>query len=134
MLIAAVARPSGLRTGAASEMSPIDVSCSVSAKPCARALRTSAMIASSDVFVCCVYEVTEGIATITIRRAEKLSALLPEMILVMADLIETARRDPKVRAVVLRGDGSSFCAGDDLHQEDRFRYGPPDMHTRLKMG
>ncbi|WP_270933488.1 enoyl-CoA hydratase/isomerase family protein [Falsiroseomonas oryzae] len=80
------------------------------------------------------YEVAEGIATITIRRAEKLNALLPEMILVMADLIETARRDPKVRAVVLRGDGSSFCAGDDLHPEDRFKYGPPDMHTRLKMG
>lgn len=80
------------------------------------------------------YEVTEGIATITIRRAEKLNALLPEMILVMADLIEAARRDPKVRAVVLRGDGSSFCAGDDLHPEDRFKYGPPDMHTRLKMG
>ncbi len=80
------------------------------------------------------YEVVDGIGTITIRRAEKLNALLPEMILVMADLIETARRDPKVRAVVLRGDGSSFCAGDDLHPEDRFKYGPPDMHTRLRMG
>jgi len=80
------------------------------------------------------YEVSEGICTITIRRADKLNALLPDMILVMADLLERARRDSKVRAVVLRGDGTSFCAGDDLHPEDRFKYGPPDLHTRLKMG
>lgn len=80
------------------------------------------------------YEVSEGIATITIRRPEKLNALLPDMILVMADLIERARRDSKVRAVVLRGEGASFCAGDDLSPEDRFKYGPPDLHTRMKMG
>lgn len=80
------------------------------------------------------YEASDGIATITIRRADKLNSLLPDMILVMADMIERARRDPKVRAVVLRGEGTSFCAGDDLHPEDRFKYGPPDLHTRLKMG
>lgn len=33
-----------------------------------------------------------------------------------------------------RGEGTSFCAGDDLAPEDRFKYGPPDMHTRLKIG
>lgn len=80
------------------------------------------------------YDVADGIATITIRRPEKLNALLPDMILVMADLIERARRDAKVRALVLRGDGPSFCAGDDLHPEDRFKFGPPDLHTRMKMG
>jgi enoyl-CoA hydratase/carnithine racemase len=80
------------------------------------------------------YSVSEGIATITINRADKLNALLPDMILVFADLIERARRDANVRALVIRGEGSSFCAGDDLHPEDRFKYGPPDLHTRLKMG
>lgn len=80
------------------------------------------------------YEVSEGVATITIRRAEKLNALLPDMILVMADLIERARRDAEVRCVVLCGEGKSFCAGDDLHPEDRFKYGPPDLQTRQKMG
>lgn len=80
------------------------------------------------------YDVADGIATITIRRADKLNALLPDMILVMADLIERARRDAKVRCLVLRGEGKSFCAGDDLHPEDRFKYGPPDLHTRMKMG
>jgi enoyl-CoA hydratase/carnithine racemase len=80
------------------------------------------------------YAVADGIATIEICRPEKLNALLPDMILVFSDLLERARRDAKVRVVVLRGKGTSFCAGDDLHPEDRFKYGPPDLHTRLKMG
>jgi enoyl-CoA hydratase/carnithine racemase len=80
------------------------------------------------------YEVSDAIATITIKRVQKLNALLPDMILVFADLLERARRDAAVRAVVIRGEGTSFCAGDDLHPEDRFKYGPPDLHTRLKMG
>ena len=78
--------------------------------------------------------VSEGIGTITIARAAKLNALLPDMILEFSDLIERARRDVVVRALVIRGEGKSFCAGDDLHPEDRFKYGPPDLHTRLKMG
>ncbi|MBV9555910.1 MAG: enoyl-CoA hydratase/isomerase family protein, partial [Pseudolabrys sp.] len=80
------------------------------------------------------YEVANSIATITIRRPDKLNALLPDMILVFADLLERARRDHAVRAIVIRGEGTSFCAGDDLHPEDRFKYGPPDLHTRMKMG
>ena len=80
------------------------------------------------------YAVSAGIATITIDRAAKLNALLPDMILEFSDFLERARRDAAVRCVVIRGDGKSFCAGDDLHPEDRFKYGPPDMHTRLKMG
>ncbi|TVR09294.1 MAG: enoyl-CoA hydratase [Salinarimonadaceae bacterium] len=80
------------------------------------------------------YSVADGIATITIQRPQKLNALLPDMILVFADLIERARRDNDVRALVLKGEGTSFCAGDDLHPEDRFKYGPPDLHTRMKMG
>lgn len=80
------------------------------------------------------YSVADKIATITICRPQKLNALLPDMILVFADLLERARRDSNVRAVVIKGEGTSFCAGDDLHPEDRFKYGAPDLHTRLKMG
>ena len=60
------------------------------------------------------YTVADGIATIEIRRPEKLNALLPDMILAFSDLIERARRDAKVRAVVVRGQGSTFCAGDEV--------------------
>jgi enoyl-CoA hydratase/carnithine racemase len=80
------------------------------------------------------YTVADNIATIGIERGQKMNALLPDMIMNFSDLIERARRDSKVRAVVIRGAGKNFCAGDDLNPEDRFKYGPPDLHTRLKMG
>lgn len=79
-----------------------------------------------------LYDSHEGIGTITINRPKKLNALTPEMILDMCDVIEEIRRDHAVRAVVVRGEGTSFCAGDDLHPEERFKYGPPDLQTRLK--
>jgi enoyl-CoA hydratase/carnithine racemase len=79
-------------------------------------------------------DVHEGIGTITLNRPEKRNALTPAMILEVCDAIERVRQDYAVRAVVLQGAGKSFCAGDDLHHEDRFRYGPPELQTRLKTG
>ncbi len=79
-------------------------------------------------------DIDGAIATITLNRPHKLNALYPGMILRLLDLIEECRRDRRVRAVVLRGSGRAFCAGDDLAPEDRFKYGPPDVQTRLKTG
>ncbi|MDP6883703.1 MAG: enoyl-CoA hydratase/isomerase family protein, partial [Rhodospirillales bacterium] len=81
-----------------------------------------------------LFEKDDGVGTITINREKKLNALLPEMIVEMCDVLEEARRDHAVRSIVLRGSGRSFCAGDDLHPEDRFKYGNPDLQTRLKVG
>jgi enoyl-CoA hydratase/carnithine racemase len=74
------------------------------------------------------------VATISLNRPNKLNALYPEMILQFLDHIETVRRDNTVRALVIRGEGRAFCAGDDLAPEDRFKYGAPDLQTRLKTG
>jgi enoyl-CoA hydratase/carnithine racemase len=79
-------------------------------------------------------DIKGAVATITLNRPKRLNALYPEMILRLLDLIEQVRRDRQVRAVVLRGNGRAFCAGDDLAPEDRFKYGPPDVQTRLKTG
>ena len=81
-----------------------------------------------------LFEKDAGVGTITLNRPEKLNALLPEMIIELSDTLEDARRDHAVRAIVLRGAGPSFCAGDDLHPEERFKYGNPDLQTRLKVG
>lgn len=79
-------------------------------------------------------EIDDGLAIVTLERANKLNALYPEMILRLVDVIEEVRRDNKVRAMVLRGEGRAFCAGDDLAPEDRFKYGPPDLQTRMRTG
>jgi enoyl-CoA hydratase/carnithine racemase len=79
-------------------------------------------------------EIEDSIATITLNRPNKLNALYPDAILRFIDLIEQVRRDSTVRAVVLRGNGRAFCSGDDLAPEDRFKYGPPDLQTRLRTG
>ncbi|VTU35843.1 enoyl-CoA hydratase/isomerase family protein [Variovorax sp. PBL-E5] len=74
------------------------------------------------------------IATVTLDRPHKLNALYPEMILRLVDVIEQIRRDNTVRVMVLRGEGRAFCAGDDLAPEDRFKYGPPDLQSRMRTG
>lgn len=79
-------------------------------------------------------DIEGGIATVTLDRPNKLNALYPEMILRLVDVIEQIRRDNKVRVMVLRGEGRSFCAGDDLAPEDRFKYGPPDLQSRMRTG
>ena len=80
------------------------------------------------------FDIDGAVGIITLNRPLKLNALYPEMILRFVDLIEEARRNNKVRCLVVRGEGRAFCAGDDLSPEDRFKYGPPDLHTRLRTG
>lgn len=58
--------------------------------------------------------ITDGIAHVRLTRPEKLNALTLET---LEDLVATARQlrsDRSVRAVVLSGQGSSFCAGLDF--------------------
>ena len=60
------------------------------------------------------YSSSDGIATITFNRPEKLNALLPDMIHTYSDLLSYADHDPLVRAIVVTGAGRGFCSGADL--------------------
>jgi len=58
--------------------------------------------------------VTDGIAQVRLNRPEKLNALTLDL---LAELVSTARElsaDRSLRAVVLAGEGDSFCAGLDF--------------------
>jgi methylglutaconyl-CoA hydratase len=55
-----------------------------------------------------------GIATLTLDRPEKHNALSPDLIDALASAAADLAADASVRAVVLTGRGSSFCAGGDL--------------------
>src|SRR5438874_3012757 len=63
-----------------------------------------------------LYEVGDGIATLTFNRPEVMNALTFEIYAQLRDLFETLRYNEAVRAVVLTGAGDNFCSGGDVHQ------------------
>ena len=61
-----------------------------------------------------LYEVADGIATLTINRPERLNTISGPMLKRLTELLIKANEDPKVRVVVLTATGRAFCAGLDL--------------------
>ena len=61
-----------------------------------------------------LYDLSDGIATITLNRPAALNALLPEMGDQLAALVDRAEADDAVRVIVLTGAGRAFSAGADL--------------------
>ena len=63
-----------------------------------------------------LYEVNEGVATLTLNRPEVMNALTFEVYAQLRDLFAELRRDDNVRAVILTGAGDHFCSGGDVHE------------------
>ena len=61
-----------------------------------------------------LYDVQDGVATITLNRPESLNAMNPEMLATMFGVAEKASADPGVRCVVVTGAGRAFSAGGDV--------------------
>jgi enoyl-CoA hydratase len=62
-----------------------------------------------------LYEVSDGVATVTLNRPEQRNALSAQLLGELVDATKRARDDADVRAVVLTGAGDKvFCAGADL--------------------
>jgi enoyl-CoA hydratase len=62
-----------------------------------------------------LYEVNEGVATVTLNDPEKRNMLSAPMLSELVAAVERARDDQAVRAMVLTGAGEkAFCAGADL--------------------
>jgi enoyl-CoA hydratase/carnithine racemase len=55
----------------------------------------------------------EGVLTITLARPHRRNALTMAMFSRMASALREADRDPQVLAVLILGEGASFCAGHD---------------------
>jgi len=58
--------------------------------------------------------ISDGIADVRFNRADKRNALDGDMFLAIAEAGERLKTEPGVRAVVLSGEGASFCAGLDF--------------------
>ncbi|MGA3185773.1 MAG: enoyl-CoA hydratase [Bryobacteraceae bacterium] len=61
-----------------------------------------------------IYEVAEGIATLTLNRPDKLNAWTGQMGIEVRAAMEAAESDENVRVIILTGAGRGFCAGADM--------------------
>jgi enoyl-CoA hydratase len=62
-----------------------------------------------------LYDVSDGVATLTLNRPEQRNALNGEVLSELVEAVKRARDDDAVRCVVLTGAGEKvFCAGADL--------------------
>lgn len=61
-----------------------------------------------------VYDLSDGVATITLNRPEKLNALTPDMLTDFFAAVARAGADPAAKVILVTGAGRSFCAGLDL--------------------
>jgi enoyl-CoA hydratase/carnithine racemase len=65
-----------------------------------------------------LYEVADGIATVTLNRPAKLNAYTPQMGHEIVGAMRQADGDSQVRVVILTGAGRAFCAGADISTFD----------------
>jgi enoyl-CoA hydratase/carnithine racemase len=61
-----------------------------------------------------LFEVDGGVATITLNRPENRNSMTPDLMAAFRAAVADAAADRALRAVVLTGRGSSFCAGADF--------------------
>jgi 2-(1,2-epoxy-1,2-dihydrophenyl)acetyl-CoA isomerase len=65
-------------------------------------------------YECLLYEVKDGIATLTLNRPDRLNALGGTLRDDLHDAITRSAADPDVRAMIITGAGKGFCAGGDV--------------------
>src|SRR5215472_5140710 len=63
-----------------------------------------------------LYEVSDGIATLTFNRPDVMNALTFEVYAQLRDLFAALRTDDAVKVVVLTGAGDNFCSGGDVYE------------------
>jgi enoyl-CoA hydratase/carnithine racemase len=62
------------------------------------------------------YAESDGVATVTLNRPEKLNPLTFESYADLRDLLRELPHHEEVRALVVRGEGRAFCGGGDVNE------------------
>ena len=77
------------------------------------------------------YDVSEGIATITLNRPDKMNAFTGRMMYEIISALDLSDADDNVKAVIFTGAGRAFCAGADLSSGGAtFSKGGSDIQTK----
>ncbi|MFD5429923.1 enoyl-CoA hydratase/isomerase family protein [Streptomyces sp. NPDC127084] len=80
-----------------------------------------------------LYEVNDGLATITINRPEAMNAMNVEAKEALRDSLRAAADDTAVRAVLLTATGKAFCVGQDLKEHVTHLMSDKQSGTSLTM-
>jgi 2-(1,2-epoxy-1,2-dihydrophenyl)acetyl-CoA isomerase len=95
--------------------------------------RGSARTAMSTAYQHILFDVSAGVATLTLNRPERLNSFNAAMHLELRDALARAAADESVRALVLTGAGRGFCAGQDLNDRATAPGGaPPDLGASIE--
>ncbi|MCW2235704.1 2-(1,2-epoxy-1,2-dihydrophenyl)acetyl-CoA isomerase PaaG [Azospirillum canadense] len=80
-----------------------------------------------------LFEMADGVATLTLNRPDKLNSFTGEMHAEVRDALARVKGDPTVRCLLLTGAGRGFCAGQDL-SDRAMEPGdePPDIGAALE--
>lgn len=82
-----------------------------------------------------VYDIKNGVATITLNRPDVYNALNLQMYKDLSHAIKSASRDKSVRCVILTGNGKGFCSGADLLELNQvIMSGSLDITDKLREG
>lgn len=65
-----------------------------------------------------LYEVSDGVATLTLNRPEKLNAFDDQLKTDLLAGLKEAEKDASVRVLVITASGRAFCSGQDLNLRD----------------
>ncbi len=76
-------------------------------------------------------DISEGIATITLNRPDKMNAFTGRMMHEIIEALDITDADDNVKAVIFTGAGRAFCAGADLSSGgETFAKGGSDVQTK----
>src|SRR5581483_10755932 len=82
-----------------------------------------------------LFEVSDGIARLTLNRPERLNSFNTSMHSEVQDALTALQRDSSARVLVITGAGRGFCAGQDLSDRVVAPGGaPPDLGASIERG
>lgn len=61
-----------------------------------------------------IQEIKNGVCTLTLNRPQVFNSFNKEMALALQQALDNCEKDETIRAIVIKGEGKAFCAGQDL--------------------